>query len=286
MPELPEVETVRRGLLPVAEGRTVLRAEARRPDLRWPLPKDFRSMLEGRQVRTLDRRGKYLLWRLSDGMTLISHLGMSGQFLTDPAPTDAAAGEAALDRHDHVILLLGRGEQAEVRVRFRDPRRFGAMDPAADRTLESHPWLCRLGPEPFGENFTVDWLARQFHGRRSPVKSLLLDQRIVAGIGNIYASEAAHQAGIAPMRPGGRIGAERLRRLHGSVRAVLADAIAAGGSSLRDFRHADGRLGYFQHRFAVYGREGQPCQKIGCAGVIRRRFLAGRSTFDCPRCQR
>ncbi len=296
MPELPEVETVRRGLMPHVADRRILRAETRRSDLRWPLPPDLAGRLEDRRIHTIDRRGKFLLWRLDGGETLISHLGMSGRFLAltgdsvqlsgrfvrgDPSP---AAGSSP---HDHVILdLAGRSGALETRIVFRDPRRFGAMDLAATRELDSHPWLAALGPEPFGDAFTPEWFTERLRGRRAPVKSLLLDQRIIAGIGNIYASEALHRAGIAPRRAAGRISAVRLHRLHAVIREVLRDAIQAGGSSLRDFQHADGELGYFQHRFAVYDRSGEACPRPGCDGVIRSAQQSGRSSFWCPKCQR
>ena len=281
MPELPEVETVRRSLLPHVTDREIRRAEARRPDLRWPLPAGFGRRLGGRRILTLDRRGKYLLWRLAGGMTMISHLGMSGRFLVAGAEPGAEPGP-----HDHVVLHLAPdpGRPAG-RILYQDPRRFGAMDfcpPAAD----SHPWLARLGPEPLGPEFTAGWLADRLRGRRAPVKPLLLDQSLVAGFGNIYASEALHRAGIAPARAGGRIGPARIRRLHAAMRQVLGEAIEAGGSSLRDFRQAEGDPGRFQHAFAVYGRSGEGCRKPGCGGVLRTARQSGRSTFWCPACQR
>ena len=296
MPELPEVETVRRGLMPYVADRRILRAETRRNDLRWPLPPDFAERLTDRCICTIDRRAKFLLWRLDGGETLISHLGMSGRFLAttggsvqqpgrfahgDPSP---AAGS---DPHDHVVLDLAGGSGVfETRIVFRDPRRFGAMDLAATGELDSHPWLAALGPEPLGDTFTPDWLTERLRGRRAPVKSLLLDQRIIAGIGNIYASEALHRAGIAPRRAAGRISAKRFHHLHAAIRDVLRDAIRAGGSSLRDFQHTNGELGYFQHRFAVYDRTGEPCPRQGCGGVIRSAQQSGRSSFWCPKCQR
>ncbi len=296
MPELPEVETVRRGLEPLAADRRVHCAEIRRPDLRWPLPKDLAARLEGKRILSLGRRAKFLLWRLDSGDTLISHLGMSGRFLALAGdrvrqPGRCALGARAPDPsagpHDHVILdLAGDSGELETRIVYRDPRRFGAMDLARTERLDAHPWLVGLGPEPLGNAFSADWLAERFRGRRAPVKNLLLDQRTVAGIGNIYASEALHRAGIAPRRAAGRIGAERVVRLCAAVREVLREAIEAGGSSLRDFRHADGDLGYFQHRFAVYGRDGEACPTVGCEGRIRTVRQSGRSSFWCPRCQR
>ena len=296
MPELPEVETVRRGLAPCVEDRRILRAEARRADLRWPLPQDFAHRLAGRRIEAIGRRAKYLLWRLEGGETLIAHLGMSGRFLTITGecvqqPGRFAYGERAPRAgdgpHDHVILDLADETGAfETRIVFRDPRRFGAMDLSATRDLDSHPWLAGLGPEPFSDEFATDWLQARFRGRRAPVKSLLLDQRIIAGLGNIYVSEALHRAGIAPRRAAGRIGAGRVHLLHAAILEVLREAIQAGGSSLRDFQHTDGDLGYFQHHFAVYDRTGESCLRPGCGGVVRSAQLSGRSSFWCPKCQR
>ena len=296
MPELPEVETVRRGLAPLAVNRIILDADARRRDLRWPLPEDFAWRLRGQRINSLERRAKFLLWKLDGGETLISHLGMSGRFLAITRSNVQQPGVFALGEreptdvdgpHDHVILHLADvSGELETRIVFRDPRRFGAMDLAATQDLEAHPWLAGLGLEPLGDAFTTEWLSMRLRGRRAPVKSLILDQRIIAGIGNIYASEALHRAGIAPRRPAGRISAVRLARLHAAIREVLRDAIEAGGSSLRDFQHADGDLGYFQHSFAVYGRDGQACPRPGCAGVIKIARQSGRSSFWCPKCQR
>ena len=296
MPELPEVETVRRGLMPLVVGRVILDADARRRDLRWPLPEGFARRLRGQRINSLGRRAKFLLWNLDGGETLISHLGMSGRFLAMSGgsfrqPGQFVLGErmpaAAGGPHDHVILdLSGASGEPETHIVFRDPRRFGAMDLRATQELSSHPWLARLGPEPLDVDFTTDWLCERLKRRRAPVKSLLLDQRIIAGIGNIYASEALHRAGIAPRRPAGRISAVRLGRLRAAIREVLRDAIEAGGSSLRDFQHADGDLGYFQHNFAVYGREGEPCPRPGCDGIIRTALQSGRSSYWCPKCQR
>ena len=295
MPELPEVETVRRGLAPALVGRRIRRAEARRGDLRWPLPPDFARRLEGRSVTALERRGKYLLASLSGDLTLLSHLGMSGRFLvfdgdgsTVPGRFARAVGGDGVDGpHDHVVLeTCDEGGGRAARIVFRDPRRFGVMDLVATSRRGEHRLLRDLGPEPLGESFSVEWLVARARGRRAPVKNLLLDQRTVAGVGNIYASEALHRAGISPRRAAGRIASKRLSGLVAAVREVLAEAIEAGGSSLRDFRGATGDLGYFQHGFAVYDREGEPCPRADCAGVVRRRVMAGRSTFWCPACQR
>ncbi len=281
MPELPEVETVRRGLLPHLEGARIARAEMRRPDLRWPMPVDLVQVLTGATVTALRRRSKYLLADLDRGGTLLMHLGMSGRMLVQ----NASLGEfhrdpAVLSRHDHVVLTTDAGTV----ITFNDARRFGMVD--LIREGAAHPLLDHLGPEPFDPGFTPAYLATAFAGKKAPVKQALLDQRIVAGLGNIYVSEALHRAGIDPRRVAGRIGAARLVALTGHIRDVLTDAIAAGGSSLRDHRQASGELGYFQHSFRVYDREGAPCPTPGCAGQIRRVVQSGRSSFFCPVCQR
>lgn len=281
MPELPEVETVRRGLQPHLEGQRILRAEARRPDLRWPLPPDLVQVLTGATVTALRRRSKYLLADLDRGGTVLMHLGMSGRMLVEGAGLAGFHRDpSVLARHDHVVLTT----EAGTTITFNDARRFGMVD--LIREGASHPLLDHLGPEPFDDAFTPAYLALRFANRRVPVKQALLDQRIVAGLGNIYVSEALHRAGIDPRRAAGRIGAERLAALAGHVRDVLSDAIAAGGSSLRDHRQASGELGYFQHSFRVYDREGQPCPAPGCTGAIRRIVQSGRSSFFCPQCQR
>lgn len=283
MPELPEVETVRRGLVPAMEGRVIERAEVRRPDLRFPLPERMAERLTGARVIGLRRRSKYLLADLSTAETLIVHLGMSGRMLVSgrmagnfhhPHPAPA--------RHDHVVLDMEGG----TRVTFNDARRFGAMDLVPTDGAESHPLLRDLGPEPLGNGFDEDYLLARLAGRRTPVKAALLDQRLVAGLGNIYVCEVLHRAGIDPRRKAGRIAAARAAALVPLIRAVLAEAIEAGGASLRDYRQADGALGYFQHRFRVYDRAGEPCPRPGCDGRIARIVQSGRSTFFCPRCQR
>ena len=280
LPELPEVETVRRGLQPHLEGSRIARAEARRPDLRWPLPPDLVQVLTGARVITLRRRAKYLLADLDRGTTLLLHLGMSGRMLVEGASQgDFHRDPAILPRHDHVVLTTGTG----TRITFNDARRFGMVD--LTREGQTHPLLASLGPEPFDAGFSPEYLRMIFAGRRAPVKQALLDQRIVAGLGNIYVSEALWRAGIDPRRAAGRIGQARIAALVGHVRDVLSDAIAAGGSSLRDHRQATGELGYFQHSFRVYDREGLPCARPGCAGRIRRIVQSGRSSFYCPLCQ-
>ena len=280
LPELPEVETVRRGLQPHLEGSRIARAAARRPDLRWPLPPDLVQVLTGARVITLRRRAKYLLADLDRGTTLLLHLGMSGRMLVEGASQgDFHRDPAILPRHDHVVLTTGTG----TRITFNDARRFGMVD--LIREGQTHPLLASLGPEPFDAGFSPEYLRMIFAGRRAPVKQALLDQRIVAGLGNIYVSEALWRAGIDPRRAAGRIGQARIAALVGHVRDVLSDAIAAGGSSLRDHRQATGELGYFQHSFRVYDREGLPCARPGCAGRIRRIVQSGRSSFYCPLCQ-
>ncbi len=296
MPELPEVETVRRGLAPAMEGAVIARAEARRPDLRFPFPERFAERLTGRQVLALRRRAKYLLADLAGGETLIMHLGMSGSFriedgIEQGAPVAAGAfhhprGKAAA--HDHVVLALSGGHT----IVYNDPRRFGFMTLAETAALDAHPLLARLGVEPTGNELSAQALAAGLAGRNSPVKAALLDQTLIAGLGNIYVCEALWRARISPRRLARtlvrRDGAptDRLEQLTGAIRAVIAEAIAAGGSSLRDHVQTNGELGYFQHSFAAYDRAGEPCRHEGCTGTIGRIVQSGRSTFYCPRCQR
>ncbi|RDD69092.1 bifunctional DNA-formamidopyrimidine glycosylase/DNA-(apurinic or apyrimidinic site) lyase [Paracoccus versutus] len=281
MPELPEVETVRRGLEPHLEGRVIARAEARRPDLRWPLPPDLVQVLTGARVTRLRRRSKYILAELEDRGSLLLHLGMSGRMLIEgESQGEFHRDPAILPRHDHVVIWTDQG----TRITFNDARRFGMVDLVAPGA--THPLLAHLGPEPLSDAFTPETLGRALAGRRTPVKAALLDQRIVAGLGNIYVSEALHRAGIDPRRLAGAVAAPELAALVGHVRAVLEEAIAAGGSSLRDHRQATGELGYFQHSFRVYGREGAPCPTPGCAGAVQRIVQSGRSSFFCPLCQR
>lgn len=284
MPELPEVETVCRGLRGCLEGRTLARVEQRRGDLRWPLPANFAGRLEGRRVTRVDRRGKYVLVRLApaaDGAeVLICHLGMSGRMVlaADPA--------APRERHDHVLLTTDAGAQ----VRFNDARRFGMMDLVAEPALDDH-WLLRgLGPEPLGDGFDGPALACRLAGRRTPVKAAIMDQRVVAGLGNIYACEALFAAGLSPRRQAYTVQGGRAHRLADGIRTVLERAVAAGGSSLRDYVQTSGELGYFQHAWAVYDREGRACPRCDCDpaadGGIRRIVQSGRSSFYCPRRQR
>lgn len=283
MPELPEVETVRRGLSPVMEGRTILVADIRRPDLRWPFPIEMKQRLTGKRVNQLRRRSKYILADLDSGETLIIHLGMSGRMLIsggfiDDGPTDFPAPE----KHDHVVFDMEGG----ARITFNDARRFGAMDLAATDTLESHALLAKLGPEPLGNEFNESYLENRLRKKKSPIKSALLDQGIIAGLGNIYVCEVLFRTQIAPKTRSDILTLPDVNKLVPAVRDVLNEAINAGGSTLKDHRQADGELGYFQHNFKVYGREGEPCQRTGCGGTIARIVQSGRSTFYCNQCQR
>jgi formamidopyrimidine-DNA glycosylase len=280
LPELPEVETVRRGLEPALAGRRIVAAEARRPDLRWPLPARLGERLAGARVAALRRRSKYLLAELDRGETLILHLGMSGRLLVSGATIGRFRHALATPgKHDHVVIDVEGG----ARIVFNDARRFGALDLAPTEALERHRLLAGLGPEPLGNGFDATYLAARLAGRRTPVKAALLDQRLVAGLGNIYVCEALWRAGVSPLRPAAEVAGGEVGRLAAAIRATLEEAIDAGGSSLRDFRHADGELGYFQHAFAVYGREGEPCAR--CGGAVARAVQAGRSSFHCPACQ-
>ena len=283
MPELPEVETVRRGLAPVMEGRVITKAEVRRPDLRFPLPERMSERLTGARVLGLRRRSKYILADLSTGETLLIHLGMSGRMLiSGTMPGAFHHVHPAPEKHDHVVLHMEGG----ARVTFNDARRFGAMDLMASDQADDH-WLLRdIGPEPLGNTFDETYLTDRLKGRNTPVKSALLDQRLVAGLGNIYVCEVLHRAGIDPRRKAGRLSAARAAALVPIIREVLQEAIEAGGSSLKDYRQADGDLGYFQHRFRAYDREGAPCTAPGCGAQIRRIVQSGRSTYFCPSCQR
>lgn len=269
MPELPEVETTVRGLTPVLEGATIARVVLHRADLRRPFPHDLGQRLTGARVTGLGRRAKYGLIATDRGDTMIFHLGMSGRWRIDPE---------ALGSHDHLVL-----ETARHRLALNDPRRFGSVDLVATEALAEWPAFAALGPEPLGPDFTPAHLAARFAGRIAPVKALLLDQRIVAGLGNIYVCEALFLSGISPTRPAGTLTRPRLARLVTAVREVLLAAIEAGGSTLRDYARPDGQLGYFAKDWRVYGREGEPCV---CGGLVERRVDGGRSTFWCPRCQK
>ncbi|MFD2238778.1 bifunctional DNA-formamidopyrimidine glycosylase/DNA-(apurinic or apyrimidinic site) lyase [Aureimonas populi] len=297
MPELPEVETVRRGLAPAMEGAFIERAELSRLDLRFPLPADFAARLAGRRILSLGRRAKYLLADLDDGFVLAMHLGMSGSFRIAEGHGEAAPGlfhhpRSKDPRHDHVTfrLLGASGERRS--VIFNDPRRFGYMTLVERAGLEAHAHFSALGVEPTGNALSAQGLAPRLGGRAAPLKAVLLDQTIIAGLGNIYVCEALWRAGLSPRRAAGTLVRKdgrpgiRLESLVGHIRQTIADAIEAGGSSLRDHRQADGSLGYFQHRFAVYDREGEPCPRAECRGVVARIVQSGRSTFFCPFCQR
>jgi len=294
MPELPEVETVRRGLEPILVGNAFARVEQRRPDLRFPLPKRFGERLEGRKVEALDRRAKYLLARLDDGEVLVMHLGMTGRFAIDKAngvtakPGGFADFERVIPKHEHIVFHLGDGTA----VRYSDVRRFGLMDLVPAAALETHALFKGLGVEPLGDELTPEWLAGKLKGKTTSIKAALIDQRLIAGLGNIYACEALHRARISPLKLAGTLATKsgkptkKTEALVEGIKTVLTSAIKAGGSSLRDYRHTDGRLGRFQHSFKVYGREGKPCRRTGCDGVVRRIVQSGRSTFYCPTCQR
>lgn len=276
MPELPEVETIRRGLEGGLIGRRIAAVVVRRSDLRWPLPADFKPRLEGRQIRAIGRRAKYLLVHLDDETVWMVHLGMAGRMWLLP---DAGAPAGP---HDHVDVATDDGSL----VRFTDARRFGMMDLTRQDALAGHRLLAALGPEPLGNDFNGPALAAALRGKKTPIKAALLDQKVVAGIGNIYACEALYRAGLSPRRSAHTVQRGRAERLSHAVRAVLEDAIASGGSSLRDYVQASGELGYFQHRFRVYDREGEPCPTAGCAAPVRRIVQSARSTFYCASCQR
>ena len=276
MPELPEVETVMRGLAAALAGRRLVRVEQRRADLRFPLPERFGARLQGRRILGFGRRAKYILAELDDGATWLSHLGMSGRMMLGRGPAPAP------DRHDHLLFETDDGQH----LVYRDVRRFGFMDLVAAGGLERHPRLAGLGIEPLGPELTGRRLRALFAGRRAPLKAALLDQRRIAGLGNIYACEALNRARLHPDRPSGGLSAGEARALAGAVRATLDEAVAAGGSSLRDYVQASGELGYFQHRWRVYGREGSPCPCGRKGATVRRSVRAGRSTFFCPACQK
>ncbi|MGQ0742005.1 MAG: bifunctional DNA-formamidopyrimidine glycosylase/DNA-(apurinic or apyrimidinic site) lyase [Alphaproteobacteria bacterium] len=291
MPELPEVETVRRGLQPVLEGCLLTRVETHRGDLRVPFPKDFAQRLTGRRVNRLWRRAKYLLGDLDAGETLVIHLGMSGrmsvysqgrqrtlgQYVYNAAPASAGTG-----KHDHVVIET----DAPARIVFTDHRRFGLMTIIDTANLDEHPLFDGLGIEPLSDNFNATYLNRVLKGKRTPIKAALSDQRVVAGLGNIYVCEALFYASISPKRIASTVAGMRAAPLAKAIKKVLRDAIAAGGSSLRDHKRVDGELGEFQHHFAVYERENQNCRRKGCKGRVKRIVQSGRSTFFCPSCQK
>jgi formamidopyrimidine-DNA glycosylase len=296
MPELPEVETVRQGLEPALRGQRFLKVEQRRKDLRFPLPERFAERLKGRKVERLDRRAKYILVHLDHGEVLAVHLGMTGRFIITRAGARgvrATLGEYAYEhgkdaKHDHLVFTMSGGAV----VTYNDARRFGYMTLLAERELASNAFFEGLGVEPLGAELTAAYLAQRARGRKADLKAFLMDQRIVAGLGNIYVCEALFRAGLNPWKPASRLATkagrptEAAARLVVAIQAVLADAIRAGGSTLRDYKQADGSIGSFQKEFAVYGRAGEPCMKAGCKGTVRRKTQGGRSTFYCPACQR
>jgi formamidopyrimidine-DNA glycosylase len=293
MPELPEVETVRRGLQPVMEGQRIVRVETRRGDLRFPFQKDFVARLNGQLVTGLGRRAKYLLADLGSGDVLLMHLGMSGSFRVALGGGEATPGEFHYARsedraHDHVIFHMASGAV----ISFNDPRRFGAMKIVARDEIENEPLLSGLGPEPLGNEFDAAMLAHTCAGKKTSLKAALLDQRVVAGLGNIYVCEALFRSHLSPRRLAATLATKKgeatdhAKRLVDAIHTVLNAAIQAGGSSLRDHRQIDGELGYFQHSFQVYDREGEKCPTRGCKGTVRRFVQNGRSTFWCPNCQK
>jgi formamidopyrimidine-DNA glycosylase len=289
MPELPEVETVRRGLEPVMAGQRFVRVEQRRPNLRFPLPERFAERLTGQRVVSLGRRAKYLLAGLSGSEVLVMHLGMSGRFSCSGQVLGEFVHPTGADAtHDHIVFTMENGAI----VTYNDPRRFGFMELIRASELNEHKLFSGMGVEPLGNEFHAGVLATRAAGRSVDLKALLLDQRNVAGLGNIYVCEALHRSGLSPTRKAASLAdakgrpTERAQRLVPVIRQVLEDAIVAGGSTLRDFAKADGTLGYFQHSFQVYGREGEPCMKAACAGVVQRIVQSGRSTFFCKTCQR
>lgn len=299
MPELPEVETVRRGLQPFMEGKRIAKVTQNRPDLRFPFPEKLNEQLSGRQILSLGRRAKYLTITMEGDLTAISHLGMSGSYRIEAANADHLPGQFAHDRskkevHDHLILHLTDSDSKQhdentlTRIIYNDPRRFGFFLLTKTSELNENRFLKDLGIEPTGNSLSGDLLRTLFNGRKAPLKAALLDQRLIAGLGNIYVCEALWRAGLSPVRAAGSAASMDegvLNNLSDAIRQVIQDAIAAGGSSLKDHRQADGSLGYFQHSFSVYGREGQPCRREGCGGIIERITQSGRSTFFCASCQ-
>ncbi|WP_295808224.1 bifunctional DNA-formamidopyrimidine glycosylase/DNA-(apurinic or apyrimidinic site) lyase [uncultured Nitratireductor sp.] len=297
MPELPEVETVRRGLQPIMEGAHIVSVELRRPDLRFPFPKGFAERLKGQEIIALGRRAKYLLIHLETADVVLCHLGMSGSFRVDreddeqETPGTFHHPRSKAEKHDHAVFHLTAGDGRSLRVIYNDPRRFGFMLLHDEGRLDSHPLLASLGTEPTGNALDGALLSNCLRDKRTPLKAALLDQRLIAGLGNIYVCEALWRARLSPKRSAESIVAkratsDRCERLAIAIRAVIAEAITAGGSSLRDYVKTDGTLGYFQHAFNVYSREGQECARDDCDGTVRRIAQGGRSTFYCPNCQR
>ena len=283
MPELPEVETVMRGIEPAMTGYKIDQLILNRPDLRWPFPSGMAERVSGTKVLGLRRRSKYILADLDSNETLLIHLGMSGRILVSGDPLgNFVHDHPPIEKHDHVIFSMENG----ARITFNDPRRFGAMDLLDTNLDDAHPLLRNIGPEPFGNEFHEDYLVNILKKKNSPIKCALLDQRIVAGLGNIYVCEVLFRAGISPKKLASSISAKRTAPMVAIIRDVLDEAIQAGGSTLKDFRHSDGELGYFQHTFKVYGREGETCSNTDCDAKIKRIVQSGRSSFYCPKCQR
>lgn len=295
MPELPEVETVRRGLAPAMESATVRELELRRPDLRFPFPDRFAELVAGKGILSLGRRAKYLLIDLEDDWTIIAHLGMSGSFRVEAEHAAETPGSfhhprSKDEKHDHVVFHL-MSEEGSQRVIYNDPRRFGFMHLWKRSELDTYPAFVGLGPEPTGNALDASYLASRFAGKKRPLKGALLDQNVIAGLGNIYVCEALWRSHLSPRRSAGSLVTlggrpkKQLVALTDAIRAVIADAIAAGGSSLRDHIQADGSLGYFQHSFSVYDQEGEACRTPGCNGTVARIVQSGRSSFYCAGCQ-
>ena len=283
MPELPEVETVMRGIEPAMTGYKIDELILNRPDLRWPFPGGMAERVSGAKVLGLRRRSKYILADLDSNETLLIHLGMSGRILVSGDPLgNFVHDHPPIEKHDHVIFSMENG----ARITFNDPRRFGALDLLDTNSGDAHPLLRNIGPEPFGNEFHEDHLVNILKKKNSPIKSALLDQRIVAGLGNIYVCEVLFRAGVSPKKLASKISAKRTAPMVAIIRDVLGEAIQAGGSTLKDFRHSDGELGYFQHTFKVYGREGETCSNTDCEAEVKRIVQSGRSSFYCPKCQR
>ena len=275
MPELPEVETVMRGMQPALEGKKLINVEARCDSLRWPIPNNFADRLKGRRVINIARRAKYILWYLDDETVMILHLGMSGRV------SITAKRPSKIEKHDHLIFTTEEGTV----IRFNDARRFGMVDLSVSDSVLQHRLLKQLGPEPLGNDFTELTLRQMLRDKKTTIKNALLDQRVVAGLGNIYVCEALFRSNISPRRLALNVKGKRLKNLSINIREVLNEAILAGGSSLRDHAQTNGDIGYFQHNFMVYGREGQACKKNGCDNKVSRIIQSGRSTFYCAKCQ-
>lgn len=293
MPELPEVETVRRGLEPAMQGAVMERVELRRPDLRFPFPDNMAARLQGATINSLSRRAKYLMINFDNGLALVCHLGMSGSFRTHNAQMVQLYHEhTKLEAHDHVVFHIKQANGDQAQIIYNDPRRFGFMFMGETHLIHEHPHLSGLGLEPTGNQLSGDALALMLNAKKTTLKSALLNQKLIAGLGNIYVCEALWRSGLSPLRQAGTLtrkngtATARCHALAGHIREVIADAIKAGGSSLRDHMQTDGTLGYFQHSFAVYDQEGEACKKANCDGTIKRIVQSGRSTFYCSTCQR